>query len=575
MKTMYTGRSSLWIGIPLATLALIANLLICGFLQVRPAFAANPITVNVGKQTQGSNFEPGISDIDNSLVSGNPQNNSQAINGAKALIHNGVPYVNEFLMGWGSDDPWPDPSQNEPTNWGSLDQKMQLAVNAGATPVLSLGMAPWWMMGMQKQDGTTQQLTQNDDFSNLTYQSRVLDNMMSAWLHLVQRAAERYMAPPYNVRYFQIWNELKGYYDFKTNNWDYDDSPGNPNQPTANHGYTYMYNQVYQTLMQVAQEKGIDPSTVKVGGPYAVMTTYSSSSATNLPTTYAQPYGVYDKHEMDAVQYWLQHKDGAGFITIDGANSNNDKDIVDPYTSSDKFADIVHWIRGLDNTQYPGAATLPIWLAEWYALPSSANASAAQANSVQADAIIKFLNAGGSVALLWGGASQGNDALGETNTSWGLWTQTNDASGGKSLPWYDSYKAFRDDFGAGTPIYQTTTSSDAIDALVSAKGIMLVNKTDQPQTVSIKSKNVKLTLSAYDVAVIDTRPHQAPQLRGQSNVPLASNSLPLAVLIPIIVVVLLVIAALVFVVMRARRRRVHLSSGQGTQPLDELTRTRQ
>ncbi len=359
MKSMYARRrTGLQVGIPLAGIALIANLLFCAFLQVHPAFAANPITVNVGKQTQGSNFEPGISDIDSSLAYGNPQNNTNAINGAKNLIHNGVPYVNEFLMGWGSDDPWPDPSQNEPTNWGSLDQKMQFAVNAGATPVLSLGMAPWWMVGVQKQDGTTQQLTQNDDFSNLTYQSRVLDNMMSAWLHLVQRAAERYMVPPYNVRYFQVWNELKGYYDFQTNNWDYNDSPGHPNQPTANHGYTYMYNQVYETLMKVAQEKGIDASTIKVGGPYAVMTTYSSSSATNLPTTYGQSYGVYDKHEMDAVEYWLQHKDGAGFITIDGANSNNDKDVVDPYTASDKFSDIVHWIRGLDNTQYPGAATL-------------------------------------------------------------------------------------------------------------------------------------------------------------------------------------------------------------------------
>ncbi len=190
--------------------------------------------------------------------------------------------------------------------------------------------------------------------------------------------------------------------------------------------------------------------------------------------------------------------------------------------------------------------------------------------------MIKFLNAGGSVALLWGGAAQGNDALGETNSSWGLWTQTNNASGGTSLPWYDSYKAFRDDFSAGTPIYQTTTSSNDIDALVSSKGIMLVNKTNQPQVVSVTSKNVKITLAAYDVAIIDTRPHVAPQVRGHSSVSQVQNGLPLNVLIPIIALVLIIIVALLLTIgARARRRRAHMSNGQSTQQLDELTRTRQ
>jgi hypothetical protein len=46
-----------------------------------------------------------------------------------------------------------------------------------------------------------------------------MDGQMTNWLLLVQRVAERYMVPPWNVRYFQVWNELKGYYNPVLNHW--------------------------------------------------------------------------------------------------------------------------------------------------------------------------------------------------------------------------------------------------------------------------------------------------------------------------------------------------------------------
>src|SRR5450432_3062817 len=170
---------------------------------------------------------------------------------------------------------------------------------------------------------------------------------MGAWLHLVQRVAERYMAPPYNVRYFQVWNELKGYYNPGTNAYDYNASPGNPNEPTATHGYTYMYNQVYNRLMQVANELHISKDSIKVGGPYVVMDTWSSPNQSQL-SNIRKAYGIYDECSVDVVLYWLQHKVGAGFITLDSGNSNKDNvNSADPFTSSERFADMTQWLRSL------------------------------------------------------------------------------------------------------------------------------------------------------------------------------------------------------------------------------------
>ena len=223
-----------------------------------------------------SQFAPGITHVDNSLDYLSGTNSLAAIQNASALLRKSVTYQNTPIMGWGLPDPWPDPSASEPSNWSALDARLQLIANTGGVAVLTLCEAPWWMKGQLQPNGTTLALTQADEWSTRAYSSRILDDEMGAWLHLVQRVAERYMAPPYNVRYFQVWNELKGYYNPVTNDYDYTTSAGHPGTPSATHGYTYMYNLVYGRLMSVADSLGIARSDVQVGGPYPVMDTWSS-----------------------------------------------------------------------------------------------------------------------------------------------------------------------------------------------------------------------------------------------------------------------------------------------------------
>lgn len=483
-------------------LMLLFSLLLAACSSSSTAFSSEPaqnavadvkVTVNTNLSTGISQFSPGISLVDQGLDFPQGNNNLNAINNAKSLLKQAFPYENTAIMAWGAPDPWPDPSQPEPTNWQYLDNRLKLITSTGGIPVLTLSEAPWWMKGQLQANGTTRLLTAADEWSDIGYGSRILDNEMDAWLHLVQRVAERYMAPPYNVRYFQVWNELKGYYNPGTNAYDYNASPGNPNEPTATHGYTYMYNQVYKRLMQVANELHIAGKSIKVGGPYVVMDTWASPNQSHL-SNISKAYGIYDERSIDVVLYWLQHKVGAGFITLDSGDGNRDNvNHADPFIASERFADITQWLRSLDPTRYPGATTLPVWFAEWYATPYGNTPNNDYNNAIKTYAMIRFLQSGGSVALSWGWAKNSSS---DTN----IWTATTQANGGRPLPVYYSYKAFKDYFGPGTRIYQTTVSDpESITALASSSHIMLINKTSSNHYVGINNKVVQL--KSYQVAV--------------------------------------------------------------------------
>ena len=446
------------------------------------------VTVNKNEPLEVSHFAPGLTDSNTSLFDPWSSNSHVAVQRALGLIGQGLSFMNVQMMAWGADDPWPDPAKGEPDNWGSLDRKMQVALRTHTTPVITLCEAPWWMKGRLNADGTTTLLSNNDDFAPIAYDSRILDNKMDAWLKLVRRVAERYMAAPYHVRYFQVWNEFKGYYNPRTNNWDVSTSAGDPRGPNAKHGYTYMYNRVYTTLKQVASELGIDPATIKVGGPYATIDTRSSLAQSD-PSRFVRPYGVFDQRSLDAVTYWLKYKVGAEFITIDGDIANDDNIVqTDAFTAANKFADMVSWIRSLNNTLYPGATTLPIWWAEWYAEPYALPANTSN-NALKTYAMMKLLKAGGAVALAWDSSS--------------LWTSTANNNGGEPLAWYYSYKAFKDYFGPGTVIYNTSVSSARVEALASPDKTMLVNKTNS--TLAVVVDDTSVVLSPYGVRVIDTQ----------------------------------------------------------------------
>ena len=453
---------------------------------------ATAVTLTVGASAGKSQFLPGYSNIDQTFTT-TPLTPATRLR-LTQMLQGVAPIQNTFIQGWGVDDPWPDPTAPEPTNWSSLDANVAEARALGADPVLSLCEAPWWMKGVPEPDGSTKLLKQADEWSDDAYGARILDNQMSAWLHLVQRMAERYMAPPYNVRRFQVWNELKGYFNPATSTYDMSLSPGDPTGPHTQHGYTYMYNQVYATLLNVADEVHVAHSAISIGGPYVAMDSWSST-ASGVPSTLVKPYGIFDQRPLDALAYWLQHKSGAGFITLSVTAANKDGvEATDPFTAAQKFGDLVTYIRKLDPTQYPGATTLPIWLAEWYASPYASTTDTHLVAAVKASALVGFIQAGGAVALQWGG-------LGEGTPDGGMWTNPAQPQGGTPQPWYFALKTISDAFSPNTPVFAVQSAQpNLVTGLASNHTIILINHSTRTIRATISGHQVYL--SAYAVVAL-------------------------------------------------------------------------
>jgi hypothetical protein len=315
---------------------------------------------------------------------------------------------------------------------------------------------------------------------------------MTNWLWLVQCVAERYMVAPYNVRYFQVWNELKGYYDPVSNSWDYKNTPGNTNGYNAMHGYSYMYNQVYQQLTNVAGALGIAVSNLHIGGPYVVMDSGSASNEMSNPSGVTGPWGVLDQRELDVINYWLTNNAGAGFVCVDAGSDNRwGGEITDLFTCCHKFSAVNNWIR-----QQPGGGVLPIVWAEWYNY-NGGDTNSNFNNALASYSAMKQLESGAMLTLLWGAQSS-------ADAEPSLWTSTSQSGGGQATPWYFSYKAFDQLFGQGTDYYSATSTSTNIAVLVSQTYTMVINKTSNSIPVYVVNTNV--VLGGYEVMILPFNP---------------------------------------------------------------------
>jgi hypothetical protein len=382
---------------------------------------------------------------------------------------------------------------------------MKGARRADGTTVLIPDVKGEWNEGVIYTNGIT-------DYRGITYPPgyaspdpygcRVLDNQMTNWLILVEAVARRYMPPPYNVRYFQVWNEFKGYHNPSLNRWDYENTAGDPSGYNAKHGYTYMYNQVYTRLKNVALSIGIPGESIKVGGPYLVM---SSGSASNQvggwPSNVTGPWGVMDRRPLNAVSYWLTNNIGAEFVVCDGGNRNKfGEEITDPFTRCEKFSAVNRWIR-----QQPGGQSLPIWWAEWYT--SSNDEIDPEPFDFQAAlgtwSAMEQIKSGGARTLLWGGESG-------SASKPPLWTSTTKSGGGQPTPWYFCYRDLGRYFGEGAFLYSATSSSTNIGVLASASHTLLVNRSTSQVTVVVEG--VTTNLLPYGVAFVPV-PHTAPAPR--------------------------------------------------------------
>jgi hypothetical protein len=287
---------------------------------------------------------------------------------------------NQHIMGWGVENPEPAPGVY---NWPRLDERMKLISRTGGTPVLTLCGAPDWMKGGQP--GHTDWNKLDVAPTRAHYQD---------FANLAAAVAQRYP----HVRYFQVWNELKGFWDDRHNRWNYE-------------AFTEFYNVVYDAV------KAVRPD-AQIGGPYVVLDAWADASTASHPSQIRGPWGVIDQRPLDLIDYWMRHKHGADFLTVDGGTGTKDQGLItDPFAANHYLAAATHWL-----VQRTG---LPVWWSEFYPdVPGDASpAQSPQRAAVTLDAIAAATAAGATVMLLW--SPQAEDGFNYA----ALWTAPSSTSG--------------------------------------------------------------------------------------------------------------------------------------------------
>lgn len=396
-----------------------------------PLGAEDVTTVTVDRSTPvgTSAFSIGVTHTEPKWDEGNPEGVARA----KSLLANGLKFQNQHLMDWGTENPEPKPGVY---NWTSLDKRVALMRSMGATLVITLCTAPGWMK------------TSGEDFPRQTgpdswADDRVADTHVEDFAALSQKVVQRYP----DVKYFQIWNEYKGYWDKAADNWDYV-------------RFTNFYNRVYDAIKSVRPE-------AQLGGPY-------------------YPFDGPKPKDWPVIDYWFQHKHGADFVCFDGwvagypPTRGRDEE-AKKMTLTEYFGQIA--------AQFRSRTALPIWISEFYGGWSS-NPQFTAAN--HASCYLHALLSGVSVVLLWDAELQ------EWNY---LFTSTNAAEGGQPSPHYQVVKMFNANFGPGTRLFKATSSSPDVEVLASGTKTLLINKGDTEATVLVNGW--RLVMLPYEVRLLD------------------------------------------------------------------------
>jgi hypothetical protein len=387
------------------------------------------VIVKVYSSTIGkSSFSVGVTHVGPRWEDGDPQ----AVKRAMELLTGVIKFQNQHIMNWGVGNPEPSPGVY---NWTSLDKRVELIRSMNAIPILTFCSAPGWM-------NTTGDDSPKQTSPNHWADARVTDDHVNDYAELCKQVAMRYR----DVKYFQVWNEFKGYWSKELKNWDYV-------------RYTDFYNAVYDAV------KSVRPDAL-LGGPYF--------------------FELDDAKSEEIVDYWFKNKHGADFVCFDSwiAGYPPTGDVSE---EAKKMRLTNHF--GRIAKQYRSRTDLPIWVSEFYGGWSS-NPQFTAAN--HASCYLHCVLSGVSVVLLWGPESQ----------RWNyLFTSTKTAEGGQPSPHYNAVKIFNTYFGPGTQLYKTESSSPDIEVLASTAKTLLINKRNESVDVLLNGKKIMMT--PYEVRLED------------------------------------------------------------------------
>ncbi len=196
-------------------------------------------------------------------------------------------------------------------NWNAFEPAFnEMMATSPTKPIIIFCRAPGWM----KATGVTQ-----DD-------APVLPAHFQNYATLCAAVAARYT----QVKYFSVWNEMKGFYNNTLNRWDYE-------------GYTAMYNAIWTKV------KAVRPD-AKIGGPYVILQSGSTGTSwSHGPTTglLAFPGGSMDLRQVDVMTYFRDNALGFDFLSCDGGIENQfgAQFGADPHQQLEKLWGWWRWVR--------------------------------------------------------------------------------------------------------------------------------------------------------------------------------------------------------------------------------------
>lgn len=361
----------------------------------------------------------------------------------EALLRGVARYQNTHIMGWGVGPIEPKPGV---WDWKSMDRRIAWMRKQGTPLVITLCSSPGWM----REGGKDWELG-----------TRILPEHEDAFVEMCVAVAKRYP----DVRTFQVWNEFKGYWNKATGAWDVE-------------AYTAMYNKVYDGL------KKHDP-TLKVGGFYLVVSGTGTEPWGKSGIDIFVPMG---DHEKDLLRYWTKHRHGADFVCVDRAVT--DYHDTNVYTTDEKMA-LTPLYEKVSREAGELSSGLPVWWSEFYAIHE--NEPVDVVGAAYASSYLHALMGGTTTALMW------NPNEGELGCY--LYTDVRKPDGGKPTPHYQAFKIFSEQFGPGTEIVASTSSSPWVEVLASKRATLLINKWHAPVDVTYEGKSI--TLPAYAVRLVE------------------------------------------------------------------------
>ncbi len=475
-----------------------------------PTEADSTITINYADPQGAHTFRIGES----YELKGSEYADSSAQQKIANITKDSLALQNQHVIAFGSTALWTDPTERDPDNWDwtSLDAKietMRLASgNGGADIIITLGMAPAWMTTHQAKTAPSYpayndwtdypgassgspntKYSANPALGDDSITEDTINASVDPWFEddfafMAAAVAERYP----DVKTFQVWNEMKGYYLSSQNHWDYEQ-------------YTSLYNKVYTAV------KAVRPD-AKLGGPYVVMSSWSSSSAASHPATNPAcqgSWGIFDQRDIDVIDYWLDHKTGADYIVIDSSTNNRD---ANPGFQEFQTKERTDNLRACLDTVITSASDqlLPLGIAEYYPKANGSGLTQQRAAAITANALGDTITNKFGYVLLWDLMAKSCDPLTSASlialsTSVNNADCANSAQQGQASTLAPVLEGIKETFGSGAALYAPQFDSTKVGVFASANGIMLVNKQNATESAIINGCD-PVALTAYEVKFI-------------------------------------------------------------------------